>query len=75
VSNLLLQLGKVLLGHHPNLVQVEAEVFVHQDIPQRNNLRPLDLGMTVPDRLGDAAGGFSNDLQMVDKPDLERSSF
>jgi len=44
---------------------------VHQDISQRDNLRPLDLGMTVSDRLGDATGSLSDDLQVVDNPDLE----
>jgi hypothetical protein len=62
VSNLLLQLGKILLGHHPDLVQVEAEVFVHEYIPQCNNLRSLDLGITFPERLGDATGSLANDL-------------
>ena len=27
--------------------------------------------MTVLDRLGDATGGLSNDLEVVDNPDLE----
>jgi hypothetical protein len=48
---------------------------VHEDISQRNNLRPLDLGMAVPDRLGDATGSLSNDLQVVDNPDRSISSF
>jgi hypothetical protein len=59
------------LGHHPDLVQVEAEVFVDQNISQRDDLRPLDLGVTVSDRLGDATGSLSNDLQVMDNPNLE----
>ena len=71
VLYLILQLGEVLLGHGPDLVQIEAEVFMHQDVPQRDDLWPRDLGMTVFEGLGDAAGGLSNHLQVVDHPHLE----
>ena len=60
--DLFLQRWKVFLGHRPDLVHVEAEVFVHEYIPQCNNLRPLDLGITFPERLGDATGSLANDL-------------
>jgi hypothetical protein len=59
------------LGHRPDLIQVEAEVFVNEDIPQRNDLRPGHFEMLASHWLGDATGGLSDDLQVVDSPDLE----
>jgi len=44
---------------------------MHQDIPQRDDLRPQHLRMTVFEGLGHAAGGLSDHLQMVDRPDLK----
>ena len=52
LSNLLLQLGEVLLGHGSDLQHIEAEVLMHEYVPQRNNLRPRHLGMTVFEGLG-----------------------
>ena len=40
VPNLFLQLGEVLLGHGPDLVQIEAEVFMHQDVAQAIRVAP-----------------------------------
>src|ERR1035437_3409454 len=68
---MLLDLGKVFLDHGPDLVQIEAEVLMHQDVPQRDDLWPRHLGMTRFEGLGHAAGGFSDYLQVVDRPDLE----
>lgn len=69
--DLLLQPGKVLLSHRPDLVHVEAEVFMDQDVPQRNDLWPPYLRIAVLDGLGNATSSLSHDLQVVDNPNLE----
>lgn len=59
------------MRHGPQLVHIEAEVLTHQDVPRRDDFRPWNFGMAVSDGLGQAAGGFSDHLQVVDHPDLE----
>jgi len=45
-----------------DLVHIEAEVFMHEDVPQRDDLRPGHLRMTVSEQWGQAAGGLSDYL-------------
>ena len=46
---------------------------MHQDVPQRDDLRPRYLGMTAFEGLRHATGGLSDHLQMMDHSDLEHS--
>jgi len=60
-----LPIGKVLIHHDPDVLKIETEVLVHQDIPQRHDLRPRHFWMALSQRLGYGPAGLPDQLQMM----------
>jgi hypothetical protein len=69
--NLHAQLRQFLADHHPHLVQVKAEILMHQNVAKRDELSPPDRGVEVPEFPRQSPRRLSDDLQMMNYPNLE----
>jgi len=65
-SDLISQQWRVLRGRAPHLRPIDPEVVVHDDVPESLDVRPRDVGVAIPQLLGEARHGLSDNRQLVD---------
>lgn len=59
-------------GHdEPENVEVDLEVVVYDPVTHADDLPPRRVGISVPDIVGNARGGLTDDLDKVHEDDLK----
>jgi hypothetical protein len=61
-----------VFNDRPDQNEVYLEVSVHQHVSHADDLSPRHVGLLVACALGEFAGGFANDFQVSDHPDLDQ---
>ena len=69
--NLLLQDRQVTLHRLPDLIEVNGEVFMHENISHGNDLGPRDLRVCLVELRRQSCSSLTDHLQMVNHPDLK----
>ena len=66
-----LEFGKVIGERVPHLVKVNPKIVVNQHVSLVHNIGPRNMRMPLLQCFGEAAGGLSNNLDVVNGPNLE----
>lgn len=61
---------EVALNDVPQLVQINAEIFVHQHVSHGDDACPRDLGMRLMKVPAQLSGRLTDDLKVMDHPNL-----
>jgi hypothetical protein len=61
-----------VFNDRPDQIEVYLEVSVHQHVSHADDLSPRHVGLLVSCALREFAGGFADDLQVTDHPDLDQ---
>jgi hypothetical protein len=64
--------GEVSLRQNPHLLEIQPELLVHKDVPERNDGRPRYFAIAVLNWLRNAAGCLTDHLQVMDDPNLQQ---
>ncbi len=71
-GDLLSQARKISAGGIPDLIEVDAKVAVHQNIPHSGGLGPWQEGREISNALRDVRQSLAKDLEVVNYPGLNQ---
>lgn len=70
--DLLPECGDVTVHNPPDLIGIHAEVCINQDVPKTDHLFPRNAGRSASQTRGKTCGCLTDDLEVVDHPDLHQ---